>query len=86
MALANYILLVTLMNQERAVDKLASFGKFILTVIPFIITVIVFALGKEANIQSVGSVGIWGIFVFVYTLISAMFLLNEKNAKKNGVE
>lgn len=86
MALANYILLVTLMNQERAVDKLASFGKFILTVIPFIITVIVFALGKEANIQSVGSVGIWGIFVFMYTLISAMFLLNEKNAKKNGVE
>lgn len=86
MALANYILLVALMNQERAVDKLASFGKFILTVIPFIITVIVFALGKEANIQSVGSVGIWGIFVFVYTLISAMFLLNEKNAKKNGVE
>lgn len=86
MALANYILLVALMNQERAVDKLESFGKFILTVIPFIITVIVFALGKEANIQSVGSVGIWGIFVFVYTLISAMFLLNEKNAKKNGVE
>lgn len=86
MALANYILLVALMNQERAVDKLASFGKFILTVIPFIITVIVFALGKEANIQSVGSVGIWGIFVFVYTFISAMFLLNEKNAKKNGVE
>ena len=86
MALANYILLVALMNQERAIDKLESFGKFILTVIPFIITVIVFALGKEANIQSVGSVGIWGIFVFVYTLISAMFLLNEKNAKKNGVE
>lgn len=86
MALANYILLIALINQEKTVDKLESFGKFILSIIPFVITVIVFALGKEANIQSIGSVGIWGIFVFAYTLLATMFLLNEKNAKKNGVE
>ena len=86
MALANYLLLMTLMKQEKTIEKLEAFGKFILTIVPFIITVIVFALGKEANIQSIGSVGIWGIFVFAYTLISAMFLLNEKKAKKNGVE
>lgn len=86
MTLANYLLLMTLMKQEKAIEKLEAFGKFILTIIPFIITVIVFALGKEANIQSIGSVGIWGIFVFAYTLISAMFLLNENKAKKNGVE
>lgn len=86
MALANYLLLNDLKTKEKVIDKLESFGKFILTIIPFIITTIVFALGKEANIQSIGSVGIWGIFTFVYTLITSIFLLDGKKAKKNGVE
>ena len=86
MAIVNYFLLLTFMKTEKAIDKLEKFGNFILTIIPFIITIVVFALGKEVNTQSIGSVGIWGIFGFIYTLVAAIFLIDGKIAKKNGVE
>lgn len=86
MAIVNYFLLLTFMKTEKAIDKLEKFGNFILTIIPFIITIVVFALGKEVNTQSIGSVGIWGIFGFIYTLVAAIFLIDGKKAKKNGVE
>ena len=86
MAIVNYFLLLTFMKTEKAIDKLEKFGNFILTIIPFIITIVVFALGKEVNTQSIGSVGIWGIFGLIYTLIAAIFLIDGKKAKKNGVE
>ena len=86
MAIVNYFLLLTFMKTEKAIDKLEKFGNFILTIIPFIITIVVFALGKEVNTQSIGSVGIWGIFGFIYKLVAAIFLIDGKKAKKNGVE
>ena len=86
MAIVNYFLLLTFMKTEKAIDKIEKFGNFILTIIPFIITIVVFALGKEVNTQSIGSVGIWGIFGFIYTLVAAIFLIDGKKAKKNGVE
>lgn len=86
MAIVNYFLLLAFMKTEKAIDKLEKFGNFILTIIPFIITIVVFALGKEVNTQSIGSVGIWGIFGFIYTLVAAIFLIDGKKAKKNGVE
>ena len=86
MAIVNYFLLLTFMKTEKAIDKLEKFGNFILTIIPFIITIVVFALGKEVNTQSIGSVGIWGIFGFIYTLVAAIFLIDGKKAKQNGVE
>ena len=86
MAIVNYFLLLTFMKTEKAIDKLEKFGNFILTIIPFIITIVVFVLGKEVNTQSIGSVGIWGIFGFIYTLVAAIFLIDGKKAKKNGVE
>ena len=86
LAIVNYFLLLTFMKTEKAIDKLEKFGNFILTIIPFIITIVVFALGKEVNTQSIGSVGIWGIFGFIYTLVAAIFLIDGKKAKKNGVE
>lgn len=86
MAIVNYFLLLTFMKTEKAIHKLEKFGNFILTIIPFIITIVVFALGKEVNTQSIGSVGIWGIFGFIYTLVAAIFLIDGKKAKKNGVE
>lgn len=86
MSIVNYFLLLTFMKTEKAIDKLEKFGNFILTIIPFIITIVVFALGKEVNTQSIGSVGIWGIFGLIYTLIAAIFLIDGKKAKKNGVE
>ena len=86
MSIINYFLLLTFMKTEKAIDKLEKFGNFILTIIPFIITIVVFALGKEINTQSIGSVGIWGIFGLIYTLIAAILLIDGKKAKKNGVE
>ncbi len=86
MSIVNYFLLLTFMKTEKAIDKLEKFGNFVLTIIPFIITIVVFALGKEVNTQSIGSVGIWGIFGLIYTLIAAIFLIDGKKAKKNGVE
>lgn len=86
MSIINYFLLLTFMKTEKAIDKLEKFGNFVLTIIPFIITIVVFALGKEVNTQSIGSVGIWGVFGLIYTLLAAIFLIDGKKAKKNGVE
>ena len=87
MAIANYILILALYNKEKTIEKLESFGRFVLTIIPLIIIVLVFTLlGKEINIQSVGMIGIWGILSFVCTLILSTVLFNTGNTKKNGVE
>ena len=86
MAIANYLLVIAMINQEKTIEKLGVFGKFILIIIPFIITMIVFTLGKEINIQSIGMVGIWGILAFACTLVTSMILFNTQNEKKNGVE
>ena len=87
MAIANYLLILSLYNQVKPIDKIKSFGKFIIVMIPFIITTICFTLiGKEINIQSIGMIGIWGILTFACTLVFSIILLNLQNVKKNGVE
>ena len=86
MALLNYMLLIMLMNKEKAIEQLEAFGSFILNIIPFIITIIVFVVSKDINLQSVGMVGIWAIFVLAYTLLASILLLRNENTKKNGVE
>lgn len=86
MSIINYLLLLTFMKTDKAIQKLEKFGNFILTIIPFIITIVVFALGTEINTQSIGSVGIWGIFGLIYTLLTAIFLVDGKKVEKNGVE
>ncbi len=87
MALANFVLILALYNKERTIEKLESFGRFVLSIIPFIITTVVFTLlGKEINLQSVGMVSIWGTLSFASTLILSIILLNTENGKKNGVE
>ena len=75
-----------LMNKEKAIEQLEAFGSFILNIIPFIITIIVFVVSKDINLQSVGMVGIWAIFVLAYTLLASILLLRNENTKKNGVE
>ena len=45
---------------------------------------IVFTLGKEINVQSIGMVGIWGILTFACTIVASIILLNSQ--KKIGVE
>ena len=56
-SLGNYLLLVMLMKKE----KFAEFGRFILNMIPFIITIVVFNFAKDINILSIGTVGFWGL-------------------------
>lgn len=82
MAIVNYVLLSKLAKN----DKLIEFTKFLLNMIPFIITILVFNFAKDINIKSAGMVGIWGIFAFAYTFMTSLLLLENKNAKKNGVE
>lgn len=84
MAFANYILLRILVTKEKVIEKIDAFGKFIIALIPFIITMIVFTLGKEINVQSIGMVGIWGTLTFACTIVASIILLNSQ--KKNGVE
>ena len=84
MAIANYILLEYLAKSEKVIEKIDAFGKFIISLIPFIITMIVFTLGKEINVQSIGMVGIWGILTFACTIVASIILLNSQ--KKIGVE
>ncbi len=86
MAILNYMLLAILANKEKVLDQLEAFARFILNIIPFIIVVIVFVLSKDINLQSVGMVGIWAIFVLAYTLLASILLLRKENTKKNGVE
>ena len=86
MALVNYILLMSLMNSEKVMDKIEAFGRFVIILIPFIITAVTFTLGKEINIQSIGMVAIWGILTFACTLVTAIILLNTPKDEKNGVE
>ena len=84
LAISNYILLNYIVKYEKAIEKIEAFGKFIISLIPFIITMIVFTLGKEINVQSIGMVGIWGILTFTCTIVASIILLNSQ--KKNGVE
>lgn len=84
MAIANYLLIISLINKEKVINKIESFGKFIIIIIPFIITMIAFTLGKDINVQSIGMVGTWGILTFACTLVAAIILLNTPT--KNGVE
>jgi len=86
MAILNYMLLEILANKEKVLDQLEAFARFILNIIPFIIAIIVFVLSKDINLQSVGMVGIWAIFVLAYTLLASILLLRKENTKKNGVE
>ena len=82
MAAVNYLLSIMLMNKE----KVRECGKFILNLIPFIITILVFNFAKDINIRSIGMVGVWGIISFIYTFVFSAILLNNRNTKKNGVE
>ena len=86
MAATNYLLLILLMNETKVIEKIEAFGKFIITLIPFIITMIVFTLGKEINVQSIGMVGTWGILTFTCTLVASIILFSAQKEKKNGVE
>lgn len=82
MALVNYLLLIMLMKKE----KVHQFGRFLLNLIPFIITILVFNFAKDINIKSVGMVSVWGIITFIYTFIASAILLNNVNTKENGVD
>lgn len=82
MAIANYVLL----SKLNRTDKFSGLTEFLLNMIPFIITILVFNFAKEINIKSVGMIGIWGIFGFAYTFMTSLLLLKNKNTKKNGVE
>lgn len=84
-ALTNYMLIKTLMNKEKVIAQLEACRGFLLNIIPFIITIIVFAFSKNIHLQSVGMVAIWGVITFMYTLFVSILLL-RKNNKKNGVE
>lgn len=86
MAIANYLLMISLMNQEKVLEKIEAFGRFIIILIPFAITMIAFTLGKEINSQSIGMVGTWGILTLACTLVASIILLNTQKEKKNGVE
>lgn len=81
-SLINELLLAMLMKKE----KFAQFGTFILNMIPFIITILVFNFTDNINIQSVGMVGFWGILGYIYTLITSVLLFSNTDAKKNGKE
>jgi len=80
----NYILISMLINKEKVIEQLEACKKFIINIIPFIITIIVFAFSRNVHLQSVGMVAIWGIITFIYTVLVAMLLLRKN--KKNGVE
>ena len=80
MTALNYLLLMMLMNKGKFVE----FGKFILNMIPFIITIIVFNFAKNIDILSIGMIGFWGLITFIYTLIVSTICLDTTN--KNGVE
>ena len=67
-------------------NKFNEFTRFLLNMIPFIITILVFNFAKEINIKSVGMTAIWGIFGFAYTFMTSLLLLKNKNTRKNGVE
>lgn len=83
MSLINIFLLCLMLNKHKAM----KFGKFILNLIPLLITVIVFVFAKDVNISSIGSVGFYGFITFIYTYLISILLLNdEKNVEKNGVE
>ena len=82
MALANDVLLCKLDKN----NKFNEFTRFLLNMIPFIITILVFNFAKEINIKSVGMTAIWGIFGFAYTFMTSLLLLKNKNIRKNGVE
>lgn len=82
MGLANDVLLCKLAKN----DRLNELTKFLLNIIPFIITILVFNFANDINIKSAGMTGVWGIFGFAYTFMTSLLLLNSRNSKKNGVE
>lgn len=85
-ALINYIIIRMLMNKEKAIDQLKTYGKILFNMIPFIVTIIVFTVSKNIHLQSVGMVAVWGIIIStIYTLLASILLL-RKNNTKNGVE
>lgn len=82
MALVNYLFTIMLMKKE----KIHECVRFIINLIPFIITILVFNFTKDINIRSIGMVGVWGMISFIYTFVFSAILLNNRNTKKNGVE
>lgn len=83
MSLINVFLLCLMLDKHKAM----KFGKFILNLIPLLITIIVFVFAKDVNISSIGSVGFYGFITFIYTYLISILLLNDvKNDEKNGVE
>lgn len=85
-AIANYMIIKMLMNKEKAIDQLKIFGKILLNIIPFIVTIIAFTLSKNIHLQSVGMIAVWGVIIStIYTLLTSILLL-RKNNTKNGDE
>lgn len=82
MALINYLFAIMLMKKE----KIHECGRFIVNLIPFMITILVFNFAKDINVRSIGMVGVWGMISFIYTFVFSAILLNNRNTKKNGVE
>lgn len=83
MSLINVFLLCLMLDKHKAM----KFGRFILNLIPLLITIIVFVFAKDVNISSIGSVGFYGFITFIYTYLISILLLNDvKNDEKNGVE
>lgn len=82
--IANYLLIDMLISKEKILEKLEVCKNFLISIIPFIITIIVFAFSKNIHLQSIGMVGIWGIITLIYTVVISILLLRKN--KKNGVE
>lgn len=81
-SLMNELLLAMLMKKNR----FAEFGRFVLNMIPFIITIVIFNFAENINVQSIGMVGVWGALGFIYTFITSVLLFDDVDTKKNGKE
>ncbi len=75
MSLVNYLFINMLVNGE----KTKQLKTFLVNMIPFFITIIVFVFSKNINITSVGMVGFWGLITCIYTFLFSLLLLDERN-------
>ncbi len=75
MSILNYLF----MSNLTKTDKLEQLKKFLMSIIPFLIMILVFNFVKDINLLSVGIIGIWGIITFIYTFLVSLVLLEERN-------
>lgn len=81
MSFLNYFLAVGLMEKE----KVENFAKFLRSIVPLIIAIVVFVFAGDINAKSMGMIGFWSLIGYVYTFLVSLVLFknNEKGAKKH---